>query len=136
MYILVNKWVRIDLTKSTLPLLCGCWPLGHKISPDFDAIHNNANCTTLTMPKESVLVEGRNQEALQCRQENPNRSIAFPAKEDRVPYHRLYARLSGTPSRVGHKATCSRLSKAQEHALCTYTNSLEYTRLSVRRSFI
>ena len=64
------------------------------------------------MPKESVLVEGRIQDAVKFRHENPNCSIASLAKEYRVPYHRLYARLSGTPSRIGHKTTYSRLSKA------------------------
>ena len=88
------------------------------------------------MPKESELVEGRIQEALQCRQEYPNRSITSLAKEYHVPYHRLRARLFSTPSKIGRQPTYSRLSKAQEHALCMYIDRLDHVRLSVRRSFI
>ena len=88
------------------------------------------------MPKESELVERHIQEALQSRQEQPNRSIASLAKEYHVPYKRLHARLSGVPSKIGHKATHSRLSEAQEQALCMYIDRLDYLRLSVRRIFI
>ena len=88
------------------------------------------------MPKKSVLVEGRIQEALQCRKENPNRSITSLAKEYHVPYHRLRARLFGTPSKFDRKPTYVRLSEAQEHALCMYIDRLDHVRLSVRRSFI
>ena len=88
------------------------------------------------MPKESELVERRIQEALQCRQENPNRSISSLAKEYHVPYHRLRCRLLGTPSKFGRKPTCSRLSEAEEKALCMYIDRLDYVRLSVRRSFV
>ena len=55
------------------------------------------------MPKESELIERRIQEALQCRQEYPNRLIASLAKEYHVPYHRLRARLFGTPSKIGRQ---------------------------------
>ena len=88
------------------------------------------------MPKESELIERRIQEALQYRQEYPNCSIASLAKEYHVPYHRLRARLFGTPSKIGRQSTYSRLSKAQEYALCLYIDRLDHVRLSVRRSFI
>ena len=66
------------------------------------------------MPRESELVERHIQEALQSRQEQPNRSIASLAKEYHVPYKRLHARLSDIPSKIGHKTTYSRLSEAEK----------------------
>ena len=111
-------------------------PPQHKLSPDFNAICNNGDYTTTTMPKESELVERRIQEALQCRQENPNRSITSLAKEYHVPYYCLRAGLFGTPSKFNRKPAYLRLSKAQEHALYMYINCLGHLNLSVRRLFI
>ena len=88
------------------------------------------------MPKELKLIKRRIQKALQCRQEYPIRSIASLAKEYHVPYHRLRARLFGTPSKIDRQSTYSRLSKAQKYTLYLYINRLDHIRLSVRRSFI
>ena len=79
------------------------------------------------MPKESELVERRIQEALQCRQENPNRSISSLAKEYHVPSHHLRCRLLGTPSKFGRKPTCSRLSEAEEKTLCACISIVSIT---------
>jgi hypothetical protein len=81
-------------------------------------------------------MEDRIQQAIKYLQENPGASLAKAAREFAVPRGRLRYRAEGRPPRKGIRAANTRLTVAEEAAVCRYIDRLDYINLVVRAEFI
>jgi helix-turn-helix, Psq domain len=81
-------------------------------------------------------MEDRIQQAIKYLQENPGASLAKAAREFAVPRGRLRYRAEGRPPRKGIRAANTRLTVAEEAAVCRYIDRLDHINLAVRAEFI
>ena len=87
------------------------------------------------MPSTPQRAEDRLQEALAIYQSNPGVKLASIAQQFNVPYHRLYGRAKGRPSKIG-RPSATKLSGPQEIALCNYIDRLDRINLAVRKDLL
>ena len=88
------------------------------------------------MPDSTQKIEDRISEAISFKESNPNIKLTELAKQFHIPRQRLYQRILGRPSKIKHTPTNTRLSRAQETALCNYIDRLDRLNLSVRADLI
>jgi len=81
-------------------------------------------------------MEDRIQQAIKYLQENPGASLAKAVREFAVPRGRLRYRAEGRPPRKGIRAANTRLTVAEEAAVCRYIDRLDHINLAVRAEFI
>jgi Tc5 transposase DNA-binding domain len=81
-------------------------------------------------------MEARVQEAVDYITANPGLPMTKVAKHFDVPYDRLRNRRLGLQPRKGIPATNTKLSIAEEKALCLYIDRLDYINLAVRPEFV
>ena len=81
-------------------------------------------------------MESRIQEALTYLEQFPAAKIATVAREFGVPRGRLLRRLDGKPPKKGRPAANTKLSIAEERALCHYIDRLDKINLAVRPEFV
>ena len=81
-------------------------------------------------------MESRIQEAVNHIRRFPDAKIATVAKEFGVPRNRLRYRLEGQSPKNGQPAANTKLSRAEESALCRYIDRLDRINLAVRPEFV
>lgn len=81
-------------------------------------------------------MESRIQEAVNHIRRFPDAKIATVAKEFGVPRNRLRYRLEGRSPKNGQPAANTKLSRAEESALCRYIDRLDRINLAVRPEFV
>ena len=81
-------------------------------------------------------MESRIQEAIQYLDDFPDAKVATVAREFGIPRNRLRYRLEGRPPKKGQTNTNTKLSAAEEKALCLYIDRLDNINLAVRAEFV
>ena len=81
-------------------------------------------------------MESRIDDALHFYSLYPQLPLFAVAREYHVPRTTLQRRLAGAGPRKGRKASHSRLSKAEEEAICRYIDRLKRMNIAVRKDFI